>query len=161
MLNKRPKIMVVDDDEALRLIVARILEDAGFDLTTACDGFEGVEMATANHFDLIIMDVRMPGIDGVEAFRRIKEVSPESIVIMLTGYNDRHLQQALDEGELEVLYKPFDTDRLIDLVRTTLSDGNKDNRQSSILELPSAVDPLTVERIRFFNDASSGPIHNR
>ena len=152
MVNKRPKILVVDDYEVLRLIVAEILENAGFDVTTACDGFEGVAMATANHFDVIFMDVTMPGIDGVEAFRRIKEVSPESIVIMMTGFKGRHLQQALDEGELAVIYKPFHTDRLINLVRTILSDENHDESQSSSVDLPSDADPLTFERIRFICD---------
>ena len=89
-------------------------------MTTAIDGQKGVEMATANRFDLIFMDFMMPGINGVEALRRIKEVSPETIVIMVTAYSGGLIEQALDEGSYAVLYKPFEFEQLANMVRTTL-----------------------------------------
>ena len=120
MANYQPTIMVVDDDEPLRFTLADILEDEGYDLTTVGDGLQGVEMATKHHFDLIFMDFMMPGIDGLEAFRRIKAVSPETIVIMVTAYADGVVEQALDEGAFAVLYKPFDLEQLTSIVRTTI-----------------------------------------
>ena len=91
----QPKIMVVDDEDGLRITLVDILEYEGFDVTSASDGLQGVEMATENHFDLILMDVRMPGIDGSEACRQIKAVSPETIVIMMTGYPEGLIEKAL------------------------------------------------------------------
>lgn len=119
MLNQ-PKIMVVDDDDGLRVTLADILEDEGFDVTSVDDGLQGVEMASNNHFDLIFMDVRMPGIDGVEAYRRIKLISPSTVVIMLTAYSGGLVEDALQEGAYAVLYKPFDLAQLTDTVRSVL-----------------------------------------
>ena len=119
-MHRRLKIMVVDDDDGSRFILAEILEYEGFDVTTAIDGFQGVEMAGRTHFDFIFMDYRMPGIDGMEASRRIKLVSPDTIVIMATGYAGELVELALDEGSYAVLYKPFDFVQLTDLIRTTL-----------------------------------------
>ena len=120
MAQHQPKILVVDDDEAMRMTLAELLGYEGFDVTTAIDGHQGVEMATANRFDLIFMDFMMPGINGVEALRRIKEVSPATIVIMVTAYSGGLVEQALEEGAYAVLYKPFDFDLLTSILRTTL-----------------------------------------
>ena len=120
MMRSKPKILVVDDDKGMRFILAEILEYEGFVVTTAIDGLQGVEMATKNHFDFIFMDYRMPGIDGMEAVRRIKVVSPDTIVIMVTAFAGDLVERALDEGAYAVLYKPFDLDQLADLLRTTL-----------------------------------------
>jgi len=120
MSHYEPKILVVDDDEAMRMTLAELLWYEGFDVTTAIDGHQGVEMATTNHFDLIFMDFMMPGINGVEALGRIKAVSPETIVIMVTAYSGGLIEQALDEGSYAVLYKPFEFEQLANMVRTTL-----------------------------------------
>ena len=120
MAHYQPKIMVVDDDEGMRITLVELLGYEGFDVTGISDGLEGVEMATKNRFDLIFMDFMMPGIDGVEALRRIKVVSPETIVIMVTAYAGGLVEQSLVEGAYAVLYKPFDLDQLTSIVRTTL-----------------------------------------
>ena len=120
MAQHQPKIMVVDDDDGMRITLAELLGYEGFDVTTVTDGLQGVEMATANHFDVIFMDFMMPGIDGVEALRRIKVVSPETIVIMVTAYDGGLVEQALEEGAYAILYKPFDFDQLTSILRTTL-----------------------------------------
>ena len=120
MVHYEPKILVVDDDEGMRMTLAELLWYEGFDVTTAIDGQQGVEMATTNHFDLIFMDFMMPGINGVEALRRIKAVSPETIVIMVTAYSGGLVEQALEEGSYAILYKPFEFEQLTSMVRTTL-----------------------------------------
>ena len=126
MVHYQPKIMVLDDDEGIRSTLAEILEDEGYDVTTVSESLWGVAVAANSHFDLIFIDFKMPGINGLEAFRRIKSLSPETIVIMVTGYAGSPIEDALEEGAYAVLYKPFDSEQLTDLVRTTLrSTGNK------------------------------------
>ena len=121
MTDYRPKIMVVDDDMALRVTLMDILEDEGFDVVGVSDGYEAVKMAGEEHFGLVFMDVRMPGIDGVEANRRIKDISPDSVVVMVTAFAGQGLiEQALQEGAYAVLYKPFDFRQLTEVVRTVM-----------------------------------------
>ena len=121
MTESGPKILVVDDDLALRVTLMDILEEEGFDVVGVSDGYEAVKMAGQEHFALIFMDVRMPGIDGVEANRRIKEISPESVIVMVTAFAGQGLiEQALKEGAYAVLYKPFDLGQLTEIVRSVV-----------------------------------------
>ena len=121
MAHPQPKIMVVDDDDSLRITLTAILEDEGFEVTAASDGLKAVELATKHDFDLIFLDVRMPGLGGIEACRRIKEISPDTIIILLTALATQALiDQALEEGAFAVHHKPFDVWQLISLVRTVM-----------------------------------------
>jgi len=125
MPDHQPKIMVVDDDPGMRLTLEGILEDEGFDVVGAEDGYKAIELAKDFAFDLIFMDVKMPGINGVEAFKEIKRVSQSSMVIMMTGFAVEDLiKEALEEGAYAVIYKPYEVAQIIDIVnkvlRTTL-----------------------------------------
>ena len=130
--------MVVDDDPAMLFTVTEILEDAGYDVYGASDGYQAIELATKQTFALVFMDIRLPGIDGVEAFRRIRSVSPGTPVIMMTGFTvDSLISQALEEGAYTVLYKPLDITGLLIAVKEVLDapcvlvvDDEPDARES-------------------------------
>lgn len=116
-----PKIMVVDDDSGMRLTLEGIIEDEGFEVVGAADGFQAIEVAKTSHLDLIFMDIKMPGINGVETYREIKRVSPNSVVVMMTGFSvDSLVQDALEEGAYAVLYKPFQIEEIIEIVDKVL-----------------------------------------
>ena len=101
----KAKILVVDDDSGMLFTLVEILEDAGYEASGAEDGYQAVESASQEAFDLVFMDIKLPGIDGVEAYRQIKSVSPGTPVIMMTGYSVEDLiSQALEEGAYTVLY---------------------------------------------------------
>ena len=70
-------ILIVDDDQQLRDTLQEMLTDEGFDVMSAEDGFQAVQMVAETEFDLILMDIRMPGMDGVEALIKIKEIRPK------------------------------------------------------------------------------------
>ncbi len=111
------RIMVVDDDTALRSTLQEILLDEGRDVIAAADGFEAIELAREGSIDLIFMDIRMPGMDGVEAFLKIKEILPECIVVMMTGYAVESLvEKALSEGARTCLSKPVSIEELLEIV---------------------------------------------
>jgi len=113
------RVLVVDDERNMRTTLRDILEDQGFHVSTAASGERAVKMCERNGYDVVLMDVRMPGIDGVEAMRRIRKGRGKTCVVMMSAYSLEHLeQQALREGALAFLRKPFDVDRLIELIET-------------------------------------------
>ena len=121
MSDHRPKIMVVDDDPGMRLTLEGILDEEGFDVVGAEDGYKAIELAKEFAFNLIFMDVKMPGINGVEAFKEVKKVSQSSMVVMMTGFAVEDLiKEALEEGAYAVIYKPYEVGQIIDIVNKVL-----------------------------------------
>jgi len=112
---KAKKILVVDDDPGVREFVADWLEEHGFDVETAEDGEDGFEKFKNGIYDLVMSDMIMPKMIGNEMLRRIKEVKPEQMVVMLTGVKeDSMVARAKALGCHFYLNKPF---RLEDLTR--------------------------------------------
>ncbi len=83
---KKKKILVVDDEEGLRLLYKEELEDEGSEVTLAASGAEAIERLEEGAFDLILLDIKMPGMDGVEVLRRVKEKWCDIPVILCTAY---------------------------------------------------------------------------
>ncbi len=111
------RVLIVDDEANMRKTLAEILRDEGYQITTAASGEEAVRLCQTNHFEAILMDVRMPGIDGVEAFRQIRQHQEGARVILMSAYSIEALKEAaLDDGAIAFLPKPLDLDRVIDLV---------------------------------------------
>lgn len=108
MSQNAPRILVVDDDPSMRVTLEGIIEDEGYEVVGVEDGFKAIEVTEASYFDLIFMDIKMPGLNGVETYRKIKEVSPGSVVVMMTGFSVEELvSEALNVGAYTVIYKPF------------------------------------------------------
>jgi len=118
MDNKKLKILIADDEEGLRLSMAGILELEGYYVVTAEDGYEAIEKVKYESFDIAFLDIKMPGINGVETFKEIKKLSPETVVIMMTAYAVRDLiKEAINEGAYTCLSKPFDMDKIIETIK--------------------------------------------
>ena len=114
------KILVVDDEESMRITLAAILEDEGHEVVTASTGEEAVELCSRNKFGVVLLDVRMPGIDGVEAFRQIRRHQEGVRVIMMSAFSTEELKEAaLDDGAIAFLPKPLNLDKAVDLIRET------------------------------------------
>ncbi len=119
MTSKR-KILVVDDNEEFCQNVADILEQEDYTVVTAYDGFKGLELVMQDRFDLVLMDIRMPVMDGVQTFKKIKEIAPDTPVIMVTAFAVEDLiREALREGAFGALKKPVDFDKLFKLIERT------------------------------------------
>ena len=118
------RVLVVDDNEEFCDSMADVVELKGHDTAVAYDGFKAVELAQQNSFDLILMDVRMPGMDGVETFKRIKEDHSAARAIMVTAYAVEGLiDEAVREGVLGILRKPVDFDELFLLIGKATEDS--------------------------------------
>ena len=114
---KTRRVLIVDDDENMRTTLADILEDEGFEVTAAATGEEAVRLCQEQGHKVVLMDVRMPGIDGVEAFRQIRRHQEGVRVILMSAYSiDALKEAALDEGAIAFLAKPLDLEKVIDLV---------------------------------------------
>jgi len=119
----KTNILVVDDLRSMRLTLGGILEDKGHNVITVEDGYQAIEAVKKTHFEVIFMDIKMPGINGVQTFREVKKIDPRAVVIMMTAYSVEDLvKEALEEGAYAVVYKPFDIDRIIALIEELLHE---------------------------------------
>lgn len=110
-------ILIVDDDASLRRTLALIFQHKGYTVETADDGVQAVERVCARPFDMILMDIRMPVLDGVRALRQIKAIRPQAAVTMMTAYAVEDLiQDALAEGAFALLTKPIEIEQVIAFV---------------------------------------------
>jgi two-component system, sensor histidine kinase SagS len=118
-------VLVADDEEVVRLGVRDVMAKLGFEVTVCVDGTETYEVlkktnASGKQFDLIISDIRMPGLNGYEVFHAATEMWSDQIVVLMTGfgYDPHHsIMRASQEGMHTVLFKPFRTDQLIEIVQ--------------------------------------------
>ena len=107
----------MDDNISLCKTMSLILGRDGYAVTTAMNGLEAIDRVRERPFDLTFMDIKMPVMDGVKAYRRIKQIRPGAVVIMMTGYSVEALvEEALQEGAYGVLHKPLDMENVLKMV---------------------------------------------
>jgi len=122
-MNDGMKILIADDNEDLLETFAMILTRHGFEVETARNGLSAVDMYRKRRYDVALMDIVMPGLNGVEASRKIKEIDPGAVIILMTGYSDAALLRlARDEGARHVVDKPVKIDQLIGLISEAAGD---------------------------------------
>ncbi len=108
------KFLIVDDDVDFADGIAEILELDGHQVDIAFTGESGIEAAGKNAYDAILMDVGLPGLNGVEALLKIKQTNPKVQCFLLTGYSADHIaKQGVEAGALEILTKPIDPKELL------------------------------------------------
>lgn len=116
------KILVVDDEDIVRTSCSRTLSPEGYDVRLARNGVEGLSMANEEQFDLVLTDLKMPDVDGIEVLRIIKEKWPKTVVIIVTGYQTvDSAVRAIKLGAYDYIEKPFTPDTLISAVAEALS----------------------------------------
>ena len=123
------RILVIDDDDAVREATAMLLEGHGFEATAVPDGKSGIEAVKAGSFDLVIVDLFMPGIDGLQTTKAIRQLSPCMPVIAVSGFmlGKLHLDMpnfdsmATEVGAFSTLYKPFQPAALFAAIEQSLT----------------------------------------
>jgi len=117
-LGEKAKILIVDDDAAMCETLSDILEEKGYHVVVARDGPKAIEEVKNQRFDLALIDIVMPGMNGVEALREIKRADPELTSMIMTGHSalEGSVSEALEAGVDGVLYKPLDIDAIVEMI---------------------------------------------
>jgi nitrogen regulation protein NR(I) len=116
-----PEILVVDDEESMRFLMREVMSREGYHVSEAADGETALEMVRANQFHLVILDVKMPGMDGIQALKEIRRLRPHLLVIMMTAHGNNSVAlQAMREGAYDYFNKPFELDEMRIVIRRAL-----------------------------------------
>jgi two-component system, OmpR family, phosphate regulon sensor histidine kinase PhoR len=160
LLEIKPNILIVDDERGLRVGTARLLEEEGYEVTTAENGYEGIALGTSCDFDIAIIDMKMPDIDGLDVLSAIKKVFPNTICIIATAFASYDTAiEATRLGAFSYIPKPFTPDELIYQLkqgfqqRTLLLEAArlKKEREEQLLEIANEKSRLNTI-IKSIND---------
>lgn len=116
-MEDKTSILIVDDDLYMTDTLYDILREIGYNVAKVNDGYKAIEIFTKFNFDIILMDIRMPGINGVETFKAIKSIKPSVKVVIMTAYSmEDFMNEALKEGIHGIIFKPFKINKLINYI---------------------------------------------
>jgi len=129
------RVLVVDDEGANRYSVCKTLQKVGYQVAEAANGQEALDLLAKQQYDVVLTDIRMPGIDGVELLRKIKESSPDAIVILMTGYASlSSAVEALRLGAHDYLIKPSTSQDIRQSVARGVERAHNLRRRRSLLD---------------------------
>lgn len=149
-MNPGGHILIIDDEASLRQTLARILQRAGFEVTTAASGKEGLSLVSAHPFDLLYLDIRMPDMNGLEVLKIIHEKFPELPVILFSAQPDLNSAvEALRRGATDYLLKPLKPQAVIDRTQAILANQQTGWRKR---ELQRQIDALQGELLALKSD---------
>jgi CheY-like chemotaxis protein len=116
------RILIVDDDPSIRYMLSRVLRDEGYEALSAASGLEGLNIAAAPEVDLVLLDLKMPGLNGQETLKELAVLRPGLPVIMMTAYPGRLGEGGLT-GVSALLQKPLDFPMLLEAIKTLLAQA--------------------------------------
>lgn len=115
------KLLVIDDEKSIRKTLREILEYEKYQVDEAVDGAEGIALATKNKYDVVLCDIKMPKVDGIEVLEKIMELSPDTPVVMISGHgNIETAVEAVKKGAFDFIAKPLDLNRLLVTIRNAM-----------------------------------------
>ena len=138
---EKATVLIVDDDSNYVRATVDLLNEKGFDSIGVHSGHEAIDKVREMAFDVVLLDVRMPLMDGIETYRELKKISPQTALVFVTAYRaDQLAKDALREGEYGLLYKPIDIDRVAEMIERA--------RQGGLLIMVADDDPNTFEALK-------------
>jgi DNA-binding NtrC family response regulator len=130
-LNNENKILVVDDDDTIRATMKAILEDEGYEVDLAASGKEGIQKAKETSYNIALLDIRLPDMEGVELLKLMKPAEPRTRKIMVTGYpSTQNAIEALNKNADAYLIKPVDIEKLLSTIKEQLKLQEEEKRFS-------------------------------
>ena len=117
----KPTILIVDDEKEIRNLFQDFLTQEGYKVFTASDGGEAISLGKQNRFDLALLDIKMPGMDGIETFQELRKFKQDLEVIILTGHGTLNTaKEAMKLGAYDFLTKPIDLGLVKNIIRQAL-----------------------------------------
>ena len=124
--NSVVRILIIEDDEEMRSLLEDVLDEEGFKTESASNGSEGLRKLSKESFDLILTDIRMPGLTGLDILPVIKRLQPEASVIVITAFGNEEIhRRSVEKGAAGYLEKPIHMDKLKTLVHEMVSSKGK------------------------------------
>jgi len=120
MYNKTKKILIVDDERDMREMLNELFELEGYETYTAADGREGLRIYKEIEPDLVITDIRMPVMDGIDLVKRLRSINKNVKIVYITGWESaqsKHKREVIKDTDYKYLKKPFDLDEIIFIVK--------------------------------------------
>jgi response regulator RpfG family c-di-GMP phosphodiesterase len=140
-----PKVLIVDDEDQIRELCVESLEKFGYSAIGASNGEQAMELVAQGRFSVVLLDIRMPGLDGIETLKRLKLTRPELQVLMITGYGSVESSvEAMKHGACDYILKPFNLEELALRVRRCLEEQQA---QTQIASLTKQVHSLMLGTI--------------
>jgi len=150
-LDHKYKILLVDDDETIRSTMKAILEDEGYSVDSASNGKEAIQKTQEQSYNLALLDIRLPDMEGVELLKLMKEPMPRMRKIMVTGFPSlQNAVEAVNKNADAYLIKPVDVDKLLATVKEQLEKQEEDkkfNEQKVAEFIESRVEEISVQQI--------------
>ena len=121
-MTREPRILIVDDEEVVRDVLQRILKEAGYDATVAVDGEHAIDTLYQEEHEVVLLDIKMPGMTGIEVLGKLTDEWPDICVIMITAVMDAQTAvKAMKLGALDYITKPFDRDDVVQKVHEAIT----------------------------------------
>lgn len=136
-MDERARILVVDDDESIRKILSTILEEEGYVVDTAENGKEAIDKSSMKFYNLALIDVRLPDIEGVTLLTKLKETVPRMRKIIITGFPSiQNAIQAVNNKADGYMLKPFEIDKILEIIKQQLKkqQEEKEYNQEKVTE---------------------------
>jgi len=150
-MNKHARILVVDDDESIRNTVKAILEDEGYIVDLAATGMEAIKRTEETAYNVALLDIRLPDMEGVELLKLMKDAVPRTRKIMVTGYPSmQNAVAALNKNADAYLIKPVDIEKLLNTVKEQLrlQENEREFSEQKVAEfIETRVKELSVAHI--------------
>jgi two-component system OmpR family response regulator len=158
-MNSGGHILIIDDEASLRQTMARILQRAGYEVTTAISGKEGLALISEHPFDLLYLDIRMPDVSGLELLKDIHAKFPELPVILFTAQPDLNSAvEALRRGATDYLLKPLKPQTVLDRTQAILIGRQKERRKR---EIQKQIEALQAELNALENPTGDTGVSNQ
>jgi DNA-binding NtrC family response regulator len=130
-MDKQPRVLVVDDDETIRTTMKAILQDEGYSVDLAATGKEAIQKTQEKSYNVALLDIRLPDMEGVELLKLLKDGVPRTRKIMVTGYPSmQNAISALNKNADAYLLKPVDVEKLLNTVKQQLIDQENERKFS-------------------------------
>ncbi len=130
------KILVIDDDESIRKTLTSYLKKLNFNVYSADNGLDGIELASIEHPDLVLTDIKMPGANGFEVLTRVKEIDEHTHVIMITAFDDMHnTVKAMQLGAYDYIEKPLEIEKLKITINRALENKKMSEQLASFISV--------------------------